>query len=159
MIRHSNNFASDHPVEHLWDGCLEGTPECTAGAGNIASFWIEFDLGKLHDLSSVRLFGDANGNWWSTTWTLEYKQNLGDPWSTAFKNVSAFLNDWSTQSLHIAARYVRVTVSGNQSQRATQARELELYGTPRQEKAKTSAISAGGMLLRAAVLNLRSALL
>jgi hypothetical protein len=62
------------------------TAECTAGAGNISSFWIEFDLGRLHDLSSARLFGDAEGNWWSSTWTLRYKQNLGDPWSTAFEN-------------------------------------------------------------------------
>jgi F5/8 type C domain len=131
MIKHSNNFAPDHPVEHLWDGCLEGTPECTAGGGNISSFWVEFDLDKLHDLNSARLFGDANGNWWSTTWSFEYKQNPGDSWTTSFQNANAFLNDWSTQSVSIAARYVRVTVFGNQSTRATQARELELYGTPR----------------------------
>jgi F5/8 type C domain len=128
MIRHSNNFAPDHPVEHLWDGCLEGTPECT---GNIASFWIEFDLGRLHDLTSARLFGDAEGNWWSTTWTLRYRQNLGDPWSTAFENTTAFFNDWSTRLVPVTARYVRVEVFCNQSSHATQGRELELYGTPR----------------------------
>ena len=131
MIRHSNNFSPDHPPEHLWDGCLEGTPECTAGAGDIASFWIEFDLGKLHDLILARLFGDADQNWWSTRWSLEYKHNLGDPWSTAFKNVDALINGWSTQYLSIAARYVRVEVFGNQRTRATQARELDIYGTTR----------------------------
>lgn len=128
---HSNNFAPDHPMEHLWDGCLEGTSACTAGAGNVASFWIEFDLGKVHDLTSARLFGDRDGDWWSTSWTLQYKQNLADPWSTAFKNTDAFLNGWSTEHLNMPARYVRVEVFGNQGMRATQARELELYGIPR----------------------------
>jgi hypothetical protein len=131
MIRSSQNFAKDHPVQHLWDGCLDGSPKCSAGAGNIGSFWIEFDLGKPHELTSARLFGDADGNWLSTSWTLEYKQNVGDSWSPAFKNINALRNDWSAQSLSGTGRYVRVQVFGNQQMRATQARELELYGTAR----------------------------
>lgn len=138
VMGHSKNFAADHPVEHLWDGCLEGTPACSAGAGNIASFWIEFDLGKLHDLTSARLFGDASGEWWSTSWSLKYKQNLGDPWTTSFENTIAFFNDWSTRSVPVTARYVRVEVLGNQRKRATQARELELFGTPRDGLALSS---------------------
>jgi hypothetical protein len=129
MLSNSGNFASDHPVEHLWDGCLEGTPQCSSGSGRARSFWVEFDLGKLHDLASARLFGDADGTWWSTSWTLEYKQTINDPWTTAF-TADAFLNDWSTQPINAVGRYVRVHVLGNQKRRATQARELEIYGTP-----------------------------
>jgi len=131
MVANSGNFDPNNPVTHLWDGCLQGTPSCTAGAFGIPSFWIEFDLGSLYDLTSARLFGDATGQWWSTTWQLQYRQSPSDPWSTAFSGVNAFMNDWSTQSLTVTARYVRVEVFGNPNGPATEARELEIYGTLR----------------------------
>ncbi len=45
-------------------------------------------------------------------------------------NINAFFNGWSSQNLAITARYVRVEVFGNPTIPATQARELEIYGTP-----------------------------
>jgi len=129
MTRNSANFNPNNPVEHLWDGCLTGSASCTAGEMGIGSFWIEFDFGALKNLTSARLFGDADGSWWSSSWTLQYKSNAADPWSTAFSNVNAFFDDWSTQSLAVTARYVRVEVFGNPSTRDTEARELEIYGT------------------------------
>ncbi len=70
MRDNSQNFALDHPVVNLWDGCTDTTPQCTSGAGNIASFWVEFDFGQLYDLSQARLFGDVDGNWLSSSWSL-----------------------------------------------------------------------------------------
>ncbi len=78
----------------------------------------------------ARLFGDADGQWVSRSWMLQYKIHSGDSWKTAFSNVNAFFNDWSTQQLDVTARYVRVTVFGDPDIPATQARELEIYGTP-----------------------------
>jgi len=129
-VADSGNFASNHPVQNLWDGCLNGTPACTSGAGNIASFWVEFDLGQDHDLTQSRLFGDAAGTWWSSSWTLEHKRLIGDAWTTAFANANALVDDWVSQDISgVLARFVRVTVFGNQAVSRTQARELEIYGT------------------------------
>ncbi len=129
MIANSNNFALDHPVEHLWDGCLGGTEACTSGAGNISSFWVEFDFGQNYNINSTRLFGDDVGNWVSESWTFQYKINSGDSWTTAFSGVNALFSDWVEQNLNVNARYVKVEVFGNQAIPATQARELEIYGT------------------------------
>jgi hypothetical protein len=43
---------------------------------------------------------------------------------------NAFLSDWSIQPLTVQARYARVTVNGNPTTNATEARELQIYGTP-----------------------------
>jgi hypothetical protein len=129
MTANSQNFAADHSVDHLWDGCLDGTPACSAGNSNASSFWIEFDFGQKFNLSSARLFGDADGTWSSSSWTLRYRENAADSWMTAFSGVNAFFTDWSTQPLAVAGRYVRVEVAGNTAAGATQARELEIYGT------------------------------
>jgi len=126
LIANSQNFASDHPVEHLWDGCTEGTPLCSSG-NQVISFWVEFDLKQDYSLTSAKLFGDADGGWVSNSWQLQYKRNAGDAYTTAFSSASAFLNGWSTQPLSVTARYVRVEVFGGS---ATQARELEIYGSP-----------------------------
>jgi F5/8 type C domain len=129
MTGNSQNFAPDHSVDHLWDGCLDGTPTCTSGNQNISSFWIEFDLGQLYNLTQARLYGDADSDWLSSSWQLQYKQNITDAWNTAFSNVNALFDGWSTQNLSLTARYVRVEVFGNQSGLGTQARELEINGT------------------------------
>ena len=128
MISNSNNFDTIHPVEHLWDGCLENTPECSSGLGDGFLFWVEFDFGDVYDLNLTRLFGDTGGNWISRNWSFYYKLDSGDSWSTAFEEKDAFMDDWSSQSLDVNARYVRVEVFGNPSYPATQARELEIYG-------------------------------
>jgi len=139
MSTNSQNFASTRAVESLWDGVTSSDSEGTAGAGDISSFWIEFDFGQSYDLTQARLFGDNTGSWWSKDWTLKYKQNQQDNWTTAFSNTNAFFNDWSTQDLTgITARYIRIEVNGNPAVPATQARELEIYGTPSQIQPPTT---------------------
>ncbi|MEZ4272160.1 MAG: hypothetical protein R3C68_12240 [Myxococcota bacterium] len=130
MVDHSDNFYETHAPSHLWDGCLDGSPECTSGSMNIDSFWIEFDFGKPHRLSEARLFGDADGIWVSTTWSLATKLDHDEPWKEVFVDVPALFNDWSTQSLNLQARYARVEVMGNPTGEGTQARELEILGEP-----------------------------
>lgn len=129
MTANSQNFAADHSVEHLWDGCLDQTPVCSTGSGGASAFWIEFDLGQQYSLTSARLFGDADGNWTTQNWSLRYKNNLSDSWQTAFAGANAFVNGWSSQALVVSARYLRVEVGGNATANAVQARELEIYGT------------------------------
>jgi hypothetical protein len=126
-IANSGNFASDHPVSNLWDGCLDGTPTCTSGKSGVSSFWVEFDFGSLHDLTLARLYGDADGSWVSRSWSLKIKHSLSDQWVSVFEHQDALFNGWSVRELATSARYVRVDVYGGAS---TQARELEIYGRP-----------------------------
>jgi hypothetical protein len=125
MLANSENFDPNNPVEGLWDKCVDGSSACSPGDGAITSFWVEFDLGQLHDLTQARLFGDATGAWVSRLWGLEHKVNAGDPWTTAVA-ADAFANEWLTEDLNIRARYILLTVHGGA---ATQAREFELLGT------------------------------
>jgi hypothetical protein len=132
MISNSQIFASNAPIEGLWDGIMDinaqGLQTGSAGSANIASFWVEFDFGQNYDLTSAQLFGDAKGSWVSNTWEFKFKQDISDPWNTAFSNINVFFNGWSTQDIfNIVTRYVRVEVYGASS---TQAWELEIYGTP-----------------------------
>ena len=129
MTANSQNFAADHSVDHLWDGCTNATVACTAGASNISSFWVEFDLGRDYNLTFARLFGDAEGIWVSKNWELKHKRNWGDPWSTAFSGADAMISGWSAQALSVQARYVRVEVFGSATVPAAQARELEIFGS------------------------------
>jgi len=129
MTTNSQNFAADHSVEHLWDGCTGDTSTCTSGNTGFSSFWVEFDLGQQYNLTSARLFGDAGGSWTSQSWNLSYRTTSTASWQSAFSGANAFVSDWTTQPLTIAARYVRVEVLGNSSTNAIQARELEIYGT------------------------------
>ena len=132
LLSSSGPFGVDHPVGLLYDGCTDGgDPGCSGvnfpGNVDITSFGVVHDFGALYDLTSARLFGDANGNWVSDTWTLEYSDD-NSSYTTAFSGANALVNDWVTQSLTgITARYVRVTVSNSAG--STQARELEVYGT------------------------------
>lgn len=126
MSANSNNFDPNNPVEGMWDKCVDGSTICSPGDGAITSFWVEYDLGQLYDLTQARLFGDASGTWVSRSWTFEYKANAGDPWTLAFTDDGAFVNDWRVYAVTAQARHVRVTVYGDA---ATQAREFELLGT------------------------------
>jgi hypothetical protein len=132
LIADSNNFSSDYPrgPEKLWDGDTT-TEDGSTGNSGISSFWVEFDFGKLYDLTKARLFGDAEGNWLCQTWALEYKQNQADTYNTGFTNTPCNGNQWFEQALSgTTARFVKLTVFGNPTIPATQARELEIYGTP-----------------------------
>ena len=132
----SNNFSTGYEALKLWDGCYEGASynsnTCTTGGRDISSFWLEFDFGKIYDISQARLYGDADGEWVSKTWTLKYKKDLSDIWTVVFSDKNAFINSWLTEALNIKARYIRMEVLGdniNFSPGRVQARELEIYGT------------------------------
>jgi|GEM_PF-1540826 parallel beta-helix repeat protein len=136
LIAHSNNFSEGYEPSNLWDGCYEGgmydSTTCTAGGRDIQSFWLEFDLARPFQISQARLYGDTDGTWTSTAWTLQYKQNAGDGWVSAFVNDPARTNGWVTRSLAVTARYIRIEVKGDTSSLPgqTQARELEVFGVP-----------------------------
>jgi hypothetical protein len=130
MLANSQNFDPDSPVTGLGDGCTDGTAACTPGAAAY-SFWVEFDFGSPYTLTTARLFGDADGKWTSNSWDFQYKQNAADAWQSAFTDSNALGNQCFPVSLNnVTARYARVTVHGNPTTNATQARELEIYGTP-----------------------------
>jgi hypothetical protein len=132
LIAHSNNFSTtyDRGPENLWDGDVI-TDEGSTGNTGISSFWVEFDFGSLHDLTKARLFGDADGNWICQTWTIQHKQNQSDSYATVFANSPCNGNQWFEQPLNGSkARFVRVTIFGNPTIPATQARELQIQGTP-----------------------------
>ena len=133
LMAHSNNFAATNGPQKLWDSCFEGsafTQNCTAGGSGISSFWLEFDLGAPYDLADARLFGDADGAWTSTSWTLRYRTDATAAWTTAFSGGNAFVNGWVAQNLAgLSGRFIRVEVSGGSG--GTQARELSISGTPK----------------------------
>ncbi|MEZ4270170.1 MAG: right-handed parallel beta-helix repeat-containing protein [Myxococcota bacterium] len=124
----SDNFDPGSGPEKLWDTCTEDEVTCTAGAAGITSFWLEFDFGELHRLSSARLFGDDLRDWRSQSWSLFYKVTEHQAWSQAFIADNALLSDWVSADLAVLARYVRVEVNGIET--GTQARELEIHGVP-----------------------------
>jgi hypothetical protein len=59
---------------------------------------------------------------------LQYKQNASDAYTDAFTNAPCNANQWFEQPSSITARYLKVTVNGISS--GTQARELEILGSP-----------------------------
>jgi hypothetical protein len=129
MTDASNQFESNHPVEHLWDGCIENEPQCTGGSKESEKIWIEFDFKNLYLLQYARLFGDAEGTWQSWNWSLSHKLEKNDPWQSAFTKVEVEVSDWVKQELRdIPARYVRVEISGTEGTNTVQARELAIVG-------------------------------
>lgn len=127
LMRASEHFLSDHPVEHLWDGCLKSTPKCTGGTDQADILWIEFDFKRPLRLYDARLFGDTIGRWLSRSWSLSYKMEADDSWQQAFTRVRAQVDDWVHRELeNIVARYVRVEIFGDPDAKTVQARELEI---------------------------------
>ena len=125
----SSRLDSKMPASNMFDGCTKGTPTCTSGVSGTTSFSLNFDFKTPYKLTQARLFGDTAGNWWSKTWTLQYKQNKNDKWKTAFSRSNAFTNSWVTKNLsNITARYARVIVYGGSTKNSAQARELQLFG-------------------------------
>lgn len=131
FVKDSGNFTAPQFSDRLWDGCTVGTTNCVTRAPDTASFFVEFDFGAIYDLQSARLFGDVDGNGISENWSLEYKKEFSATWATAFTAQEAFGNGWFDKALtNVSARYVRITVNSNRvTVSATEARELEIYGT------------------------------
>lgn len=145
LVASSSGFSEGYDPAQLWDGCYEGasydSTKCTTGGRDISSFWLQFDLKKPHALSQARLYGDAEGEWVSKSWSIQYKQGANDSWKTAFSEKDASSNSWSTQTLGVIAQYVRAEVIGGGR---AQARELEIFGTETAAVTASVAQSLGG---------------
>ncbi len=119
----SGNFTVGNPVSGLWD-TLTTTPGTVSTSG---SFWVEYDLGQLYDLSQSRFFGDADGTWVSDTYNLKVKSAAGDAYTSIITGADAFANQWlETSFTGTQARFVRLEVFGGSG---AQALEFEVYGT------------------------------
>ena len=120
----SSRFPTTHPRERLFDG-LVGTSPPPTGIVKVPKWWIDFDFGQRYHLTRVRLFGDLDGTWRSTSYSLWTRQAPSDPWVRAAVS-PALGNRWFEVPLAATARYARVEVVGPAA--GTQARELEIYG-------------------------------
>jgi hypothetical protein len=129
LIAHSNNFASNQGPNTLWDG--DTVTELGSAGNYVDSFWVEFDLGTSYSLTKARLFGDAIPSWLCESWKVETKLNQTGAYGVASTTSPCNANQWFEKALNgTAARFVKVTVLGSPITVATQARELEIIGTP-----------------------------
>ncbi|MGD9224138.1 MAG: DUF5123 domain-containing protein [Desulfobacteraceae bacterium] len=129
-IGDSENFGATEPVENLWDGEYSqqaGSP----GNTGIDSFWVEFDLGAMYDLSMIRFYGDAEGTWVSKRYSVLVKKEETDEYTPIIDNADCFSSDmYQTDLSDVSARYIKLVVVGDTDAHATQCREFKVFGTP-----------------------------
>jgi hypothetical protein len=129
MTGASDNIDQNNAVEHLWDRCMEKTPECTTGSRQSESIWIEFDFRNPHVLQYAQLYGDTEGAWQSQSWSIFHKLEQNEQWQPAFTDLDAQVNGWIKQDLtNLRTRYVRIEIFGTPGTNTVQARELEIIG-------------------------------
>jgi len=128
-LANSENFNANNPVTGLWDGDVSGNPVNSPGNENTSSLWVEFDLGQLYQINTVRLFGDAQGTWASTAYTVEIKVGVNDAYVKIVDNADCAGDQWYETAHTEDVRFIKLTVLGNQTANATQVREFEAYGT------------------------------
>ncbi len=120
-------------IENLWDGDTSSDYQAKAG-GEIASIWLELDLGEPFNLTRARLFGDADGTWITSAWTIRTKMSASAAWTTLFDRRACVGNGWCNEAFTGAgaagARYLRVEIAGSTTATAVEARELEIWGDP-----------------------------
>lgn len=121
---------ADMPIANLFDGCLEGTPDCSAGSETTDTLGVELDLGGAYALTEVRLFGDANGEMVTRSFDVEVKSEGAASYTKVVDAKSAFTNDWTSAAVTATARYVRVTIRGTAGSKKVHARELAVLGAP-----------------------------
>lgn len=127
----SGTFHDQNPLEGFWDGDVSGSLGTSPGSNRASAFWVEYDLGERYDLTEVRLHGDDDGSWVSTSFTVAVKDDAADAYEPIIEGRSASGNRWFTEQLSgVQARFVRVNVKGDASINTVQAREFEVYGTP-----------------------------
>ena len=127
-IADSQNFTTSSPVTGLWDDDTSGGAGTTAASSD-NSYWVEYDLGEIHDLSQVRLFGDAGGNWVSNTYSVGVRTASSGSYTDVITDANARANQWFETSLNTQAQFVKLTVVGDPG-KGVQAYEFEVYGTP-----------------------------
>ncbi len=124
----SDNLDPANPVEGHWDGDISGDPAGSPGGGDIDSYWVEYDLGSACNITQIRLHGDADGKWYSTLYSVKIKNNQDDSWETLIDNRDCYGNEWYETDTDVSARFIRLEVTGNTTDHATQIREFEVYG-------------------------------
>lgn len=131
MCAHSRNYAPDNPVTGFWDGDTGGVNE-SGWPGTSASdtIWVEFDLGRTYDITTIRFFGDDEGTWVSETYTVEVKLSAQSAYAAVVNDVPAREARWFETQSEATARFVRLTVRGTVGTGKVQAREFEVYGVP-----------------------------
>ena len=123
----SENFSTASPIAGLWDDDTSGNTGTTAASSD-NSFWVEYDLGQIYDLSQSRFFGDAVGNWVSDEYSVLVKSALNDAYTTVIANAPARGNQWYEAMLNTQARFVKLEVVGDPG-KGVQAFEFEVKGT------------------------------
>jgi hypothetical protein len=119
---------ADHSLGHLFDGCLEGTPECTTGSNQSEQMVVELDFRARHELEALYLFGDTEGSWQSRTMDVESKPSAGESYRMLAQGIDVFASGWTEHPLDRTARMLRITVHGMSGSGKVQARELEVTG-------------------------------
>ncbi len=141
LLDDCNCLDSQHPVQNLWDGDTSGGVG-RPGSGTSDSLWVEYDLGKPHKLSKVRLFGDAEGSWVSRNFSVYAKDSETGNYSAVVDRENCFANNWVEKNVDANARFVKLVVHGDPSAGSVQVRQFEMYGTI---QPSTAAITAGNI--------------
>ncbi len=124
---HSGNFDPGSPPQGLWDGDVSGDPSNSPGAGDIGSFWAEWDLGKLFRVSLIRIFGEEEGEWISNHYTVKTRKETSEEWKTLIDKEDCYSSQWIETRLDDSARYLRLEVTGDTIAGATRVRAFEVY--------------------------------
>lgn len=116
-----------HPVSGLWDGDWTTNQEGWPGGRTIDSFVVAFDFKKVIPLSEIRLFGDNEGTWYCSEFTVEQRSDTAESWEQIISGENCFGAQWFAYDVNTEARYIRLTVIGNTGLHRTQVREFEIY--------------------------------
>lgn len=124
----SGNLNPTNRINGLWDGNYSGEDQ-SGWPGNsvIDSFWVEYDLGKVMQLSEMRLFGDAGGTWVCKEYSVFIRNNVADEWTILVDGENCFGDEWFDTDVNIETRYVKLLVVGDTAIHRTQVREFEVY--------------------------------
>ena len=128
---HSPQLSSTLTVDHLWDGDYSNGEGTSTGGEAITSFQVDYDLGKVYDISLIRFYGDKEGKWVSRHYSVLVKENEGDNYTTFIDHANAFTNEpIITAPTDLSARYIRLIVFNEEDYLSVQACEFEVFGVP-----------------------------
>ncbi len=131
MSAHSQNYAPGNPVSGFRGGDTTGTSESGWPGTNMSNtIWVEFDLGRTYDITTIRFFGDDAGTWVSETYTVGVKSTAQSAYTAVIDSAPAREARWFETQPQVSARFVRLMVRGTDGADKVQAREFEVYGVP-----------------------------
>ena len=102
----AGDFQDGKESKYLHDGNT-----ATPSAKPAAYYFVVYDFGAEYTLSSASIFGDAGGNWYSTTWTLLYWD--GSDYQLAFRTEECNGNQWFTEPVNVTTSKVKIRVNGS----------------------------------------------